>query len=209
MRRFRSCEASYSTRGTSSRETTTATMPFTFEPTDIPAVISIRPQLFGDARGFFLETYRRSAFEEAGITGQFVQDNHSRSVRGVIRGLHYQTAPAAQPKLVRVIRGSIWDVAVDVRGGSPTFGHWVSMELSEDNRAMLYVPGGFAHGFAVLSDIAEVEYKVTHEYSPDHERGIIWNDPSLGIDWPISDPIISDKDRVLPKLQSGGRQERS
>jgi dTDP-4-dehydrorhamnose 3,5-epimerase len=176
-------------------------MPFTFTPTEIPDVILITPRVFGDDRGFFLETYKRSEFESAGITGDFVQDNHSQSVRGVIRGLHYQVPPAAQAKLVRTVRGRVWDVAVDIRKASPTFGQWVGTELSADNHALLYIPEGFAHGFAVISDIAEVEYKVTSEYSPEHERGIAWNDPELAIDWPINNPIVSNKDLQLPLLQ--------
>ncbi len=136
-------------------------MPFTFHPTSIPDVIRVQPQVFGDDRGFFLETYKSSDFATGGIDARFVQDNHSRSVRGVLRGLHYQKPPAAQAKLVRVIRGRIRDVAVDLRENAETFGQWVATDLSADNLGMLYMPEGFAHGFAVLSEVAEVEYKVT------------------------------------------------
>ncbi|MFW5996655.1 MAG: dTDP-4-dehydrorhamnose 3,5-epimerase [Lentisphaeria bacterium] len=175
-------------------------MPFTFHKTAIPDVVRIVPRILNDDRGFFLETYKKSAFAEAGIDITFVQDNHSRSVKDVIRGLHYQTPPAAQAKLVRAIHGRIWDVAVDIRRDSETFGKGVALELNADNCEMMYIPEGFAHGFAVLSDIAEIEYKVSAEYSPENERGILWNDPALNIDWPVSEPIISEKDRRLPPL---------
>lgn len=169
-------------------------MPFIFEPTDIPDVVLITPKVFEDERGFFLESYKRSEFITAGITEDFVQDNHSFSKKNVIRGLHYQKHPKAQGKLVRAIAGLIFDVAVDIRKDSPTFGKWVGAELSTENRKMLYIPSGFAHGFAVLSDAAEVAYKATSEYSAEHEGGIAWNDPGIGIDWPVRDAVCSVKD---------------
>ena len=169
-------------------------MPFTFEKTDIPDVIIVTPRVFEDERGLFFETYKRSEFAAAGIKDDFLQDNHSFSTKGVIRGLHYQKSPAAQGKLVRAVTGMIFDVAVDIRKGSPTFGKWVSVELSRDNRRMLYIPAGFAHGFAALTDHVEVTYKVTSEYSAQHEAGILWNDPEIGINWPVSSPLLSAKD---------------
>jgi dTDP-4-dehydrorhamnose 3,5-epimerase len=176
-------------------------MPFEFRCLDISDVILVVPKVFGDDRGFFLESYKHSDFAAAGIPEHFVQDNHSRSVKGVLRGLHYQKNPAAQGKLVRCLNGSIFDVAVDIRKGSPTFGMWVSSELTGGNHHMLYVPPGFAHGFLVLTETAEVLYKCTTEYMPSEDRGIIWNDPSIGITWPIPGPILSAKDRVLPLLK--------
>jgi dTDP-4-dehydrorhamnose 3,5-epimerase len=176
-------------------------MPFTFAPTSLPGVTLITPHVFPDPRGFFIETYRLDDFRRAGIADTFVQDNHSRSTRGVVRGLHYQKAPAAQGKLLRAIVGEIFDVAADIRRGSPTFGRWLGVRLSAENRLMLYVPPGFAHGFAVLSDVAEIEYKVTTPYSPEHERSLLWNDPALGIEWPVADPILSDRDRRAPLLR--------
>ena len=176
-------------------------MPFEFERLEIPDVILIKPKVFGDERGFFMETYKRPDFESAGIKGEFVQDNHSRSRYGVLRGLHFQREPYAQAKIVRVVRGVIYDVAVDLRKDSPTFGKWVGVILSEFNKWQLYVPRGFAHGFVVLSDVADVVYKVDNVYAPDYEGGIIWNDPDLNIDWPLDEPIISEKDRKWPKLR--------
>ncbi len=176
-------------------------MPFTFTHLSIPEVILIQPRLFTDPRGFFLETYKYSEFQAHGIPETFVQDNHSRSVRGVLRGLHYQNPPQAQGKLIRVVRGAIYDVAVDIRPSSPTFGQWVSAVLSEENQHMLYVPPGFAHGFLVLSDLADVTYKVTAEYAPDLDAGILWNDPALAIQWPLEGPpLLSAKDAALPPL---------
>ena len=175
-------------------------MPFTFTETDLPGVLLVTPRAFPDGRGFFLEFYKESEFVAAGIREHFVQDNHSRSVCGVLRGLHYQTAPFAQAKLVRVLFGEILDVAVDIRPESAAYGRWVGHVLSATNRQMLYIPTGFAHGFAVLSDAAEIEYKVTAEYSKAHERGIRWNDPRVGVRWPIADPILSDRDKALPLL---------
>ncbi|WP_297092712.1 dTDP-4-dehydrorhamnose 3,5-epimerase [Thermococcus sp.] len=176
-------------------------MPFEFKRLKIPDVILIKPLVFEDERGFFMETYKKSDFEKAGIKGEFVQDNHSKSRYGVLRGLHFQREPYAQAKIVRVIRGVIYDVAVDLRKDSPTFGEWVGVILSEHNRYQLYIPRGFAHGFVVLSDVAEVVYKVDNVYAPDYEGGIIWNDPEIGIDWPVDDPTVSEKDRKWPTLR--------
>lgn len=161
----------------------------------------IEPAAFDDDRGFFAVTYQGSEYAANGITGAFVQDNWSHSVRGVLRGLHYQTHPCAQDKLVMAVTGSIFDVAVDVRNGSPTYARWVGTELSHDNRRMVYVPAGFAHGFCVLSDEADVVYKVTAEYAPEHDGGIAWNDPDIAIDWPVERPILSTKDSGLPFLR--------
>lgn len=171
--------------------------------TAIGGVCVIEPQVFGDERGFFMETYSRNKFAELGITHEFVQDNHSRSRKGVLRGLHYQLG-RPQAKLVRVIRGRVFDVAVDLRRGSPTFGKWEGVELSEENKRMLFVPEGFAHGFYVLSDEAEFCYKCSDFYAPHEERGLIWNDPQVGIDWPLLpglEPVLSAKDRVYPLLK--------
>nr|WP_223211916.1 dTDP-4-dehydrorhamnose 3,5-epimerase [Thermococcus henrietii] len=176
-------------------------MPFEFERLEIPDVVLIKPKVFGDERGFFMETYKKPDFESAGIKGEFVQDNHSRSRYGVLRGLHFQREPYAQAKIVRVVRGVIYDVAVDLRKNSPTFGRWVGVILSEFNKWQLYVPRGFAHGFVVLSEVADVVYKVDNVYAPDYEGGIIWNDPELSIDWPVDEPIISEKDRKWPTLK--------
>ncbi len=177
------------------------TMPFTFQRLAIPELILVEPRIFEDERGFFIETYKYSDFLLNGIRELFVQDNYSRSVKGVLRGLHYQKNPNAQGKLVRCIAGRIFDVAVDIRKGSPTFTRWMGTELSEENNRILYVPAGFAHGFLALSDIADVVYKCTMEYSADDDRGIIWNDPDVRIIWPIHDPLLSDKDRSHPLLR--------
>jgi len=176
-------------------------MPFTFTRLAIPDVILIEPTVFPDERGFFIESYKYSEFAAFGIKEHFVQDNHSRSVKGVLRGLHYQRQPKAQGKLVRVVVGEIFDVGVDIRKGSPTYGKWVGEVLSAENKRMLYIPPGFAHGFCVLSEVAEVLYKTTTEYSPEHDAGIIWNDPEIGIEWPIEHPILSEKDAGLPFLK--------
>lgn len=176
-------------------------MPFDFIETDIPAVILIRPKIFSDARGLFVEMYKHSDFVKAGITDDFVQDNLSRSRKGTLRGLHYQTNPGAQAKLVRCSKGRIFDVAVDIRKGSPYYGSWVGVDLSEEDYSMLYIPRGFAHGFVALSDHAEVIYKCSSEYSPAHDRGIIWNDPDIGIEWPLREPILSEKDMRHPNLK--------
>lgn len=173
-------------------------MPSTFESTSLPGVVLIVPKVFGDARGFLMETYKRSEFEAAGLPVALVQENHSRSSRGTLRGLHYQREPKAQGKLVRVIVGEIFDVAVDIRADSPNYGKWFGATLSADNRKSLYIPPGFAHGFCVTSAEAEVIYKTTAEYAPDHEFGIRWDDPALGIEWPVTTPTLSERDRVWP-----------
>ncbi len=178
-----------------------AKMPFQFRSLEIPEVLLVKAQSVSDDRGFFAETYKMSEFSANGLSQTFVQDNHSHSVRGVLRGLHYQKHPQAQGKLVRVLRGRIFDVAVDIRKGSPTYGHWVGSVLSAGNLRMLYVPVGFAHGFCVISEDADLVYKVTEEYAPELERGIIWNDPEIGIQWPVTDPILSLKDAQLPCLR--------
>ena len=165
-------------------------------PLDIPDVVRFEPKVFGDDRGFFFESFNHRLFEDAiGRSVQFVQDNHSRSVKGVLRGLHYQLH-RAQGKLVRVVHGAVFDVAVDIRRSSPTFGKWVGSYLSAENKHQLWVPEGFAHGFVVLSDSAEFLYKTTDYYAPEHERCISWNDPAIGIDWPLKgEPALSGKDR--------------
>lgn len=169
--------------------------------TAIPDVLVLEPRVFGDERGFFLESFNARAFREAtGLDLSFVQDNHSRSARNVLRGLHYQVRQA-QGKLVRCVQGRVFDVAVDLRRGSATFGRWVGQELSEQNKLELWVPPGFAHGFVVLSESADFLYKTTDYYAPDHERCIAWNDAELGIEWPIDgEPILSDKDRLGARL---------
>ncbi len=175
-------------------------MPFNFKSLDIPDVILIEPFIFRDERGAFAETYKLSDFKKIGIWHNFVQDNYSVSMKWALRGLHYQIKPVAQGKLVRVLRGGIFDVALDIRKGSPYFGKWVGIELSEDNRYMLWIPPGFAHGFVSLHDNTEVLYKATEEYAPEFERGIIWNDPEIGIEWPVKNPILSQKDANFPSL---------
>jgi dTDP-4-dehydrorhamnose 3,5-epimerase len=171
--------------------------------TEIPDVLLIEPTVFGDDRGFFFESYNYRTFsDKVRITASFVQDNHSRSAQGVLRGLHYQIQQP-QGKLVRVVVGSIFDVAVDIRKSSPTFGQWVSCTLSADNKQQFWVPPGFAHGFLVLSDVAEVLYKTTSFYAPEYERSILWNDPDLAIAWPLTtDPILSKKDAAGQRLQA-------
>ena len=167
-----------------------------FAPTKIPDVVILTPNVFGDPRGFFMETYRDSEFTEAGIGQKFVQENHSASQKGVLRGLHYQIRQA-QGKLMRAIAGEIFDVAVDIRRSSPTFGQWVGIILSAENKLQLWIPPGFAHGFYVLSENAEVTYKVTDYYAPEWDRSILWSDPQIGIDWPLLDglpPSLSAKD---------------
>ncbi len=180
-------------------------MSFNFEGTDVPGVTLIKPKVFPDDRGFFMEAYKKSDFDRYGIDANFVQDNQSKSKRGVIRGLHYQTEPYGQGKLVRCIKGRIFDVAVDIRKESPTFGKWVGYELTDENKLMLWIPKGFAHGFLALSDDAEIIYKVSgSEYSPKHDAGIIWNDPDINISWPldeIENVYLSEKDEKLPRLK--------
>lgn len=170
--------------------------------TAIPGVLILEPKVFGDERGFFLESFNQRAFNEATrLDVQFVQDNHSRSAKGVLRGLHYQVAPHAQGKLVRVIRGSVFDVAVDIREGSQSYGRWVGLELSEDNHRQLWIPPGLAHGFLVTSESADFLYKTTEYYTPSAERGIRWDDPALDIDWPLTTPpTLSTKDQTAPCL---------
>lgn len=159
----------------------------------IPDIVIVEPEVYQDPRGFFLETFHAEKYGAVGIPGPFVQDNHSRSSKGTLRGLHLQLR-RPQGKLVRVIEGEIFDVAVDVRRGSPTFGKWMGVTLSAENFRQCYLPPGFAHGFAVLSAVAQVEYKCTDLYDPKSELGIAWNDPAIGIDWPVSDPLLSDRD---------------
>jgi dTDP-4-dehydrorhamnose 3,5-epimerase len=168
--------------------------------TALAGVRIIEPRVFKDRRGFFFESYNDRTYAEHGITDRWVQDNHSRSVRGTLRGLHYQAAPG-QAKLVRVVVGEVYDVAVDVRFGSPTFGKHVGVILSAENHRQLYIPVGFAHGFCVLSESADFLYKVTSYYAPQDERGVRWDDPDLAIPWPIEDPVLSDRDLALPLLQ--------
>lgn len=175
---------------------------FEFQHLDIPDVVLIRLRPFHDNRGSFMEVYRRSEFAAHGISETFVQDNLSRSIsQGVLRGLHYQKHPHAQGKLVMVLRGTIYDVAVDIRCGSPTYGRWVGVTLSHDTHSMLYIPPGFAHGFCVMSDGADVLYKCTNEYAPEVDRGIRWDDPELAIPWPVKEPMLSEKDRAWPTLR--------
>ncbi len=176
-------------------------MPFDFRRLEIPDIILVVPEVFKDGRGFFAERYKHSDFARAGIREHFLQDNHSVSKKGVLRGLHYQRSPSAQGKLVWCIKGRIFDVAVDIRRKSPTFRRWVGIELTEENNYMVYIPPGFAHGFVVLSDSAEVIYKCTNEYSREDERGIIWNDPEINIEWPVKSPILSERDAHLPALR--------
>ncbi len=175
-------------------------MGFKFTTTEIKDLLLIEPDIFGDSRGSFRETYKKSVFAEAGITEEFTQDNHSVSSKGVLRGIHFQRSPKAQGKLVRVTRGSVWDVAVDLREDSPTYLKWYGVELSEENGLMLYVPEGFGHGFVTLEDDTHFIYKCTDEYSPEHDSGIKWNDPEIGIEWPLTDVEVSAKDAVLPLL---------
>lgn|SRR2546422_5869407 len=177
-------------------------MPFRFERLAIPEVILVEPLVRDDSRGFFLELYKRSEFEAHGIPAAFPQANLSRSVRNVLRGLHYQRPPQGQAKLVTVVRGEIFDVAVDVRRESSTYGQWVGVRLSDEHPRMLYVPEGFAHGFCVVSDEADVLYAVSAEYTPEREGGIAWNDPEVGIDWPVETPILSSRDAGFPSLSA-------
>ena len=180
-------------------------MPFEIIDTEISEVKIVKPKVFEDVRGFFLEFYKKSDFEKAGLNVEFVQDNHSKSVKGVLRGLHFQEKPYEQGKLVRCIKGKIFDVAVDLRPDSPYFKKWVGVELSEENKLMLWIPPGFAHGFLTLSEEAEIIYKVSHsEYSTAYDRGIIWNDQDIDIKWPletIDNLILSEKDKKLPTLK--------
>lgn len=172
--------------------------------TKIPGLLIIEPRVFGDERGFFFESYNEKVFNEAtGVSPRFVQDNHSKSVKGVLRGLHYQLPPKAQGKLVRVVQGEVFDVAVDIRKDSPTYGQWVGEILSADNKKQLWIPPGFAHGFLTLSDTAEFLYKTTDYWSPEHERAIIWNDETLNIEWPLNGivPQLAAKDAAAQLLK--------
>lgn len=183
-------------------------MPFEFERQKINDVILIKPKVFGDNRGFFMETYKKTDFYANGIDVEFNQDNHSKSSKGVLRGLHYQASPYGQAKIIRCGRGRIYDVAVDIRPNSPTFGQYVKVELSEDNKYMLYIPVGFAHGFVALSDEVELLYKASGEYNPQADRGVLWNDPDINIDWNIDfEPLLSEKDKVQPKLCDINKEE--
>lgn len=173
-------------------------MPCSFEHLAFSGLILVTTKSAGDQRGFFMETYKRSEFEANGITETFVQDNHSKSRKGVLRGLHFQRLPFAQGKLVRVAVGAVWDVAVDLRPHSPSYGKWNGVTLSDENRCMLYIPPGFAHGFVTLSDEAHLLYKCTAEYDRASEGGIRWNDPDLAIQWPMKDVIVSERDAALP-----------
>ena len=175
-------------------------MPADFTKTILPEVYLITPHVFTDSRGFFFESFKSSEFSALGLENEYVQENYSFSKQGVIRGLHYQRPPCAQIKLVRVVSGSIWDVVVDIRPDSPTFGMWHAETLSEENCKQLYIPTGFAHGFKVTSKSAAVLYRTNTEYSPKHEGGIAWNDPSIGVAWDLSHPIVSDRDAALPSL---------
>ena len=173
--------------------------------TPIKDLYVIEPTVFKDHRGFFMESWNKKAFEEIGLYLNFVQDNHSKSRKGVLRGLHFQIKHP-QGKLVRVVKGAVFDVAVDLRKGSPTFGKWYGIILSEENKKMLYIPGGFAHGFLVLTEEADFLYKATEYYYPEYDAGIVWNDPDIGIEWPLKEfgiehPVLSEKDKSLPKLR--------
>ncbi|WP_147198808.1 dTDP-4-dehydrorhamnose 3,5-epimerase [Pantoea sp. MBD-2R] len=170
--------------------------------TSLTDVLIFEPTVFGDHRGFFFESFSQKFFDEAvGTSVSFVQDNHSKSSRGVLRGLHYQLNPNAQGKLVRCVEGEVFDVAVDIRKGSATFGQWVGVELSAENKRQLWIPAGFAHGFVTLTETAEFVYKTTNYYAKESERSIVWNDPDIAIDWKISDVLLSDKDQHAPRLQ--------
>ena len=183
-------------------------MPFEFIKQEIEDVILVKPKVFGDNRGFFMESYKKSDFFENGIKVEFNQDNHSKSTAHVLRGLHYQAYPYSQAKLVRCSKGKIYDVAVDLRPDSKTFKKYVKVELSQDNKQMLFIPSGFAHGFVVLSDEAELLYKASGEYNPVADRGVLWNDKEIDINWEIDfEPILSDKDKNQPKLSEINLEE--
>lgn len=176
-------------------------MAFVFKKLKIPDVVVIQADIHTDERGFFMEVYKFSEFAKKGLDIPFIQDSYSVSTKNVLRGLHYQLNPKSQGKLIRCTKGEIFDVAVDIREGSKSYGKWVGVVLSECN-TQLYIPPGFAHGFCVLTDVAEISYKQTCEYSPEHERGILWNDPKIAIDWPIDSPIITERDNSFPILKS-------
>ena len=176
-------------------------MPFDFIKQKMEGLVLIEPRVFTDERGYFLESYKKSDFTANGIDYNFLQDNHSLSRKNVVRGLHYQREPKGQGKLVRVMSGSVWDVAVDIRKGSPTFLKWMSFELSGENKEMLFIPPGFAHGFLALTDDVHLVYKCTEEYDAKLDTGLRWNDPDIGVVWPVQNPIISEKDMVLPYVK--------
>lgn len=176
-------------------------MPFTFTPCSLAGVVLIEPTVFPDERGFFMETYKHSDFVQAGMDVRLVQENHSRSVQGTLRGLHFQRPPRAQAKLVRATMGEIYDVVVDIKADSPTYGKWLCVTLSAENKCSLFVPAGYAHGFCVVSPEAEVVYKTSDEYAPALEFGVRWDDPALGIAWPVSSPRLSARDGRWPSLQ--------
>ena len=169
-------------------------------PTTIDDLVLVEATANGDERGFLLESFRDDAWHELGVDAEFVQENHSRSGKGILRGIHFQTRPG-QAKLVRCVRGTIWDVAVDLRRDSPTYRSWEGYELSDENHRQLFVPAGFGHGFCVLSDVADVAYKLSSYYDPDTEAGIAWDDPDVGIDWPLAEPQVSERDRSAPRLE--------
>jgi dTDP-4-dehydrorhamnose 3,5-epimerase len=180
-------------------------MPFSFHQTALPGVVIIEPRVFADDRGFFMESYKKSEFVAAGLDVDFVQENHSKSVRGTLRGLHLQRPPRAQGKLIRVVFGEIFDVAADIRPDSPTYGTWVSVVLSSENRKSVFIPAGYAHGFCVVSAEAQVVYKTTDEYAPELEWGVRWDDPLLAIPWPVDEPCLSERDRRWPPLEQRER----
>ncbi|MBI4017842.1 MAG: dTDP-4-dehydrorhamnose 3,5-epimerase [Candidatus Aenigmarchaeota archaeon] len=176
-------------------------MPFTFERLAIPDVVLVKPHVHGDERGFFIKFYDKKAFEQAGIRAMFIEDSHTRSASGVLRGLHFQSGAHAEAKLVRCIRGEVYDVAVDLRKGSPTFGKHVAVTLSADNKNVLFIPRGFAHGFVVVSkEDAEMLYKIDNAYAPEHSKGLAWNDTDVNIKWPVKNPVLSDNDKKWPTL---------
>jgi dTDP-4-dehydrorhamnose 3,5-epimerase len=178
-------------------------LPFTFRTdTEIADLVVITPRVFPDERGFFLESYKETDFLTSGVNYRFIQDNHSKSSKGVLRGLHYQLPPHAQGKLVRVVQGRVWDVAVDIRRSSPTFGKWYGIELSDENNLMFFIPPGFAHGFVTLENDTHFIYKCTAEYNKASDSGIRWDDPELNIEWPIEDVLVSPKDRELPSFST-------
>lgn len=183
-------------------------MSFEFEKLGINGVMLIKPKVFGDNRGFFMESYKKSEFLQNGIDCEFIQDNHSKSSKGVLRGLHYQATPKAQAKLIRCAKGKVYDVVVDMRKNSATFGKWLKVELSEENKHMLFIPKGFAHGFVVLSDEAEILYKTDEEFSPEHDRGFLWCDDKVNADWGIDfEPILSEKDKIQAKFSEINKEE--
>jgi dTDP-4-dehydrorhamnose 3,5-epimerase len=177
-------------------------MPFEFQTTEITGLVIVKSRSFPDERGEFAEVYKYSEFAANGIPDQFVQTNYSKSKKGVLRGMHYQLPPYAQAKLVRVTYGSVFDVAVDIRKDSPTYGRWLGVTLSAVEKNMLYIPEGFAHGFCSLEDDTQMVYNCSREYSPEHERGMVWNDPNVGIEWLITDPILAERDANYPSFDS-------